>query len=336
MTSKSLSCEELNKPILLKPAGKDYLWGGMRLKEEYGKDLQMLPLAETWECSTHPDGPSIVASGAYAGCPLDEVLKKHPRWLGTRHDEAEHNGAQPSKQGELPILIKFIDADKDLSIQVHPDDTYALAHEGQPGKTEMWYVLEAKPGAELIYGFSHDVTCEQVREYLQRGKLERHVQKIPVKKNDVFFIEPGTVHAIGSGVILAEIQENSNVTYRLYDYDRLDKNGQKRPLHLNQALEVLNVRRAGAVRQQLRLMRYQPGSASEILCRCKYFQVNRVLVTGEFCFRVENTSFQVLLALEGEMVLQDLQIRKGDCVFLPAGCGMLQVTGKGQLLQVFC
>ena len=343
MTSKSLSCREVNRPILLRPAGKDYLWGGVRLRGEYHKDLPLEPLAETWECSTHPDGPSIIASGEYAGMTLREVLRQHPKWLGERHGRELRNGEQQHGKrnrqnagGELPILIKLIDAAKDLSIQVHPADAYAWEHEGQPGKTEMWYVLDAEPGAELIYGFSHDVTGQQVREALEKGKLLNHVQKIPVRKNDVFFVEPGTLHAIGGGVLLAEIQENSNVTYRLYDYDRVDKNGQKRPLHLEKALDVLDLKRAGQVRQQLRLMRYQPGAASEILCRCEYFQVNRVLVTERFCFRVEKTSFQVLLVLEGELEVENLQLRKGDCVFLPAGCGELEVEGKGQLLQVFC
>ncbi|MBE5873349.1 MAG: class I mannose-6-phosphate isomerase [Lachnospiraceae bacterium] len=322
------------QPILLRPIGKDYLWGGNRLREEYGKDLLQVPLAETWECSTHPDGPSVVVSGSYQGMGLDEVLQKHPEWLGSRYEGKD----------ELPILIKFIDAAKDLSVQVHPDDEYALEREKQLGKTEMWYVLDAKPGAKLVYGFAHDVTSKQVRESLQDGSLGDYLQQIPVKKNDVFFVKPGTVHAIGEGVLIAEIQENSNVTYRVYDYDRVDKNGQKRPLHVDKALEVMNLKRADAPRQNLRLMRYQPGSAEEILCRCQYFQVNRVLVSSEYRLRVETTSFQVLLVLEGEMNVKNAAFpdndgifaRKGDCLLLPADCGEVQVSGKGQLLRVFC
>lgn len=345
MTSKSLNC----KPLLLRPAGKDYLWGGNRLRQEYGKDLGFEPLAETWECSTHPDGPSIVVDSIYAGKGLDEVLQMHPEWLGSRHclgtGTGEDNDDARSK-AELPILIKFIDAAKDLSVQVHPDDDYAMVHENQLGKTEMWYVLDAEPGAKLVYGFAHDVTGEQVLKSLQTGDLVDYLQQIPVKKNDVFYVQPGTVHAIGGGVLLAEIQENSNVTYRLYDYDRVDKNGQKRPLHLKQALEVLNFKQADAPRQQMRLMRYQPGSASEILCRCRYFQVDRVLVTGEYHMRVESTSFQVLLILEGELDIVSgiwdaeepcrMSVGKGDCVFLPADLGEVSLQGRGQLLQVFC
>lgn len=312
--------------ILLRPVGKDYLWGGNRLRVEYDKDLPCEPLAETWECSTHPDGSSVVACGPWEGCGLDDVLKSHPEWLGNRY----------AGQSELPILIKFIDAAKDLSVQVHPDDEYALVHENQLGKTEMWYVLDAEPGAHLIYGFAHDVTREQVRTSLEDGSITDYLQWVPVRKNDVFYVQPGTVHAVSKGVLLAEIQQSSNVTYRLYDYDRVDKNGLKRPLHVEKALDVINYKRADSPRQSLRLMRYQPGSASEILCRCKYFQVDRVLVSSEYRFRVEETSFQVLLVLEGEMRVDDLLLRKGDCVFMPAGCGELSVRGKGQLLQVFC
>ena len=329
MISRNLSCngcKSENSPVLLRPTGKDYLWGGTRLKEKYYKDIPMEPLAETWECSTHPDGPSIVNSGEFAGKGLDEVLKLHPEWLGSRYEG----------QSELPVLIKFIDAASDLSVQVHPDDEYALAHENQLGKTEMWYVLEADPGSSLIYGFTRDISREKLEQSVREGKLLKHLQLVPVHKNDVFFVKPGTVHAIGSGVIVAEIQENSNVTYRVFDYDRVDKNGQKRPLHLEKAMEVMNLKQADSPRQKLRLMRYQPGSASEVLCRCKYFQVNRVLVTASHRFVVESASFQVLLVLEGEMQIGGLSTRKGDCVFLPADCGEVEVLGRGQLLQVLC
>ena len=352
---------------MLRPAGKDYLWGGVRLREEYNKDLELTPLAETWECSTHPDGPSVVVG---TGMGLDEVLRYHPEWLGSKHHVEESvasdgggitSGRDKIKpKAELPILIKLIDAAKDLSVQVHPDDDYARVHENQWGKTEMWYVLDAEPGAKLVYGFAHDVTRDQVLESLQKGTIEDYLQQIPVHPNDVFFVRPGTVHAIGGGVLLAEIQENSNVTYRLYDYDRVDKDGKKRPLHVEKALDVMDLKKAEEPHQKMRLMRYQPGSASEILCRCAYFQVDRVLVTEEYRMRVEETSFQVLLVLDGEMCVAgakddrkdicgvtgekicasgqvggEMTVRKGDCVFLPAGCGEIRVRGKGQLLQVF-
>ena len=191
------------KPFLLKPAGKDYLWGGSRLNDDFSKGIDMEPLAETWECSTHPDGQSLVANGEFDGMLLSDVLKAHPAFLGTH----------PEATGELPILIKFIDAKQDLSVQVHPDDAYAFAREnGQKGKTELWYVLDASKDAKLIYGFSHDIRPEVLRNSLYRGDVEKYLQKVPIHKDDVFFIEPGTVHAIGAGTLIAEIQESSNLT----------------------------------------------------------------------------------------------------------------------------
>ena len=232
------------KPFLLKPAGKDYLWGGNRLQTEFNKELPLEPLAETWECSTHPAGPSIIASGIYEGMSLTQLLAEHPEFLGTH----------PGAEGELPILIKFIDAKKDLSVQVHPTDEYAREHEnGQLGKTEMWYVMDAAPDAHLIYGFYHDIEKPQLKESLENGTVEKYLQKIKIQKDDVFLIEAGTVHAIGAGALIAEIQENSNLTYRLYDYNRLDKNGKRRELHIKKALEVANLKGSAEPRQPLRL-----------------------------------------------------------------------------------
>ena len=163
----------LNKPFLLKPAGKDYLWGGNRLNYDFKKNIAMSPLAETWECSTHPDGMSMVASGEFCGRSLSDVLKAHPEFSGTH----------PCKKEELPILIKFIDAKKDLSVQVHPDDEYARIYEnGQLGKTEMWYVLDASPYAKLVYGLNHPVSKDTVRQAVKDGQLEKYLQKVPVKK----------------------------------------------------------------------------------------------------------------------------------------------------------
>lgn len=322
-------------PMLLSPAGKDYLWGGVRLLDEFEKRDRLLGgpfdiLAESWECSTHPDGLSYVASGPFRGKSLAEVLHMHPEYVGS------HPGQNATNYSELPVLIKLIDAAKDLSIQVHPDDTYAWQKEDQPGKTEMWYVMDAAPDAQLIYGFSHDCDPEEIRSSIEKGAIGKHLKKIPVKKDDVFFIEPGTVHAIGKGVLLAEVQECSNVTYRLYDYDRVDKNGQKRPLHVEKALEVANLSEQKPARLGMRVMRYQKGAALESLCRCNYFQVDRILVSSMYQWTVEENSFQVFLVLEGKLKLKNLELKKGDCVFFPAGIGQMQIEGKGQVLKICC
>ncbi|MDE7267089.1 MAG: class I mannose-6-phosphate isomerase [Lachnospiraceae bacterium] len=325
------------KPFLLKPAGKDYLWGGSRLNDDFSKRIDMKPLAETWECSTHPDGQSLVASGSFCGMLLSDVLRAHPEFLGTH----------PETEGELPILIKFIDAKQDLSIQVHPDDAYASAHEnGQRGKTELWYVLDAAKDAKLVYGFSHDIRPDVLRNSLYRGDVEKYLQKVPIHKDDVFFIEPGTVHAIGAGSLIAEIQESSNLTYRMYDYGRTDKNGKERELHIEKAMDVVNTKGSATPRQQIRVLKYVPGSATEFLYRCKYFQVERMLINTERCrelvsFQTDSTSFQVLLCIGGCGVLVEeygdtIPFFRGDCIFLPADSEAVQLHGKAQFLKVRC
>lgn len=326
------------KPFLLKPAGKDYLWGGNRLNDDFSKGIDLEPLAETWECSTHPEGPSQVVSGVHAGRSLSDVLLEHPEYLGT------HPKAAP---GQIPILIKLIDAKKDLSVQVHPDDAYAAANEnGQLGKTEMWYVLDASRNASLIYGFHHDMQKEVVKKNLERGTIEKYLQKVPVQKDDVFYIEAGQVHGIGAGALIAEIQENSNLTYRLYDYNRVDKHGDQRQLHIDKALEVANLKGSAAPRQPMRVLKYRKGCASELLCRCKYFQVERQLINTERLrdmadFQTGNNSFQVLLCTSGCGVLVEedgevLPFFKGDCIFVPASSAPLKLHGRAQMLKVSC
>ena len=206
-------------------------------------------------------------------------------------------------------MVKFIDAKKDLSVQVHPSDDYAREHEGDNGKTEMWYVIDADEGANLIYGFQHEVTEEILRKAVETGTLDKHLQKVPVHKGDTYFVPAGTVHGIGKGIIVAEIQESSNITYRVYDYDRVDKNGKKR----------------------------------ELLCRCKYFETERIQVTKGFAFYVMDASFQVLMCLDGYGEVQTMdaeqkpmRVSKGETLFLPAGLGRCLVVGDAELIKVRC
>lgn len=325
------------EPFLLKPAGKDYLWGGTRLNDDFSKNIDMEPLAETWECSTHPDGPSIVASGQFQGKTLTEVLKLHPEYLGTH----------PRTHDELPILIKFIDAKQDLSVQVHPDDVYAMKYEnGSLGKTEMWYVLDAVGDARLVYGFRRDMDREELKKSLENGTVEKYLQKVRIKKDDVFYIEAGRVHAIGAGALIAEIQESSNLTYRLFDYNRVDKNGRLRELHIEKALDVVDLKGSAEPRQPMRVLKYKTGCASELLCRCKYFQVERQLINTERCremadFKTTENSFHVLLCVNGCGTLfmengLSLNFFRGDCIFVPAKSIALKLHGKAQMLNVSC
>lgn len=314
------------------PTGKDYLWGGTRLRTEYFKKINLTPLAETWECSAHSDGPSYVANGVNKGRTLSEVLKEHPEYIGKK-----------VKNGKFPVLIKFIDAEKDLSVQVHPDDEYARMYEGDNGKTEMWYIIDADEGASLIYGFRHMMSREILQNAIETGTLDKHLQKVPVHKGDTYFVPAGMVHGIGKGILIAEIQESSNVTYRVYDYDRIDKNGKKRELHFDKAVQVMEMGVAPQAGQKPRIVKYYPGCARELLCRCKYFETERIQVTKGFAFSVMETSFQVLLCLDGNGEVQTMDAEqkpmwfsKGQTLFLPAGLGRCLVVGNAELIKIRC
>lgn len=325
------------KPFLLKPTEKECLWGGTRLKDDFAKESELELLGESWECSTHPDGPSTVASGEHNGKLLPEVLKEHPEYLGTH----------PRTKGELPILIKLIDAREDLSVQVHPDDDYAMKYEnGSLGKTEMWYVLDAAKGTKLIYGLNHDTDKETLRRSIVNGTVGKYLQKVPIKKDDLFYIEAGTIHAIGAGALIAEIQESSNLTYRLYDYDRVGKDGKKRELHVEKALEVASLKGSSEPVQPLRVLKYRQGCAEELLCRCKYFQVERMLLNTERCremvgFETDGLSFRVFLCVKGCGTIffeenEAIHFFKGDCIFVPANSVLMKFHGNAQILKVSC
>lgn len=225
-------------------------------------------------------------------------MHSHPEYLGS------HALALTARRGELPILIKLIDAKKELSVQVHPDDEYARIHKHSSlGKTEFWYILDARESSTLIYGFNRDVTATTVRDSITTGSKVNLLNIVPVKRNDVFLINPGTVHAIGAGCLIAEIQESSNIIYRLYDYSRTDKDGNTRPLHIDKALDVANLKSSAAPRQPMRVLKYRPGYATELLSRCKYFIVERMLLNTENRtlaeYKTGSNSFHSLLVIDG-------------------------------------
>ena len=312
--------------LKLSPVGKDYLWGGTRLKTEYHKKFDFSPLAETWECSVHPDGTSLVLNGEYAGMTLDKIIKIHPEYLGKKYNY-------------FPILVKFIDAAKDLSIQVHPDDNYARLHENQNGKTEVWYVMDAVENAFLIHGFEKNFTKQEVKYAIENNLILDYLHKIPVKKGDVIYIPAGTVHAIGKGILIAEIQENSNITYRVYDYNRLDKNGNLRELHIEKALEVMHCEPAPKISFNKKYFKNNDYQI-ETLCDCQYFEIKKINLKNKFDFMVRADCFQILLCLDGISKITHEQkfinIKKGDCIFLPAGLGNCIIRGNAELLKIKC
>lgn len=329
---------------MLEPALKDYLWGGNRLKTEYGKKTDLTPVAESWECSAHKNGESVVASGKYKGWTLSVLLCHYPEMLG------DH--ASRIMDGELPILFKLIDATDKLSIQVHPDDRYAYINEnGQYGKTECWYVLDADEDAFIIYGFRHDMDKGKFVKKLNasidnpdKQSIEKYFQKIKVKKDDVFFIPPGTVHAIGKGLLIAEIQENSDLTYRLYDYNRRDKNGKLRELHIGKALEVMNFNASNSIRQPMRVRRFFKGYSTELLARCRYFELKRMCLNTDNehlpVISAGSNSFRILTCVEGKASLLwnngNLELKKGSTVFIPAESVEISLQGQGVFLDSSC
>ena len=318
----------------LQPAAKDYLWGGTRLRTEFGKKIDLDPLAETWECSTHPDGPSVVADGPYTGRTLTDVLEEHPEFLGSRG--LELTGGKP----ELPILVKLIDAAKDLSVQVHPDDAYALRYENSLGKTEMWYVLQATPDAKLVHGFSRDVTAEEVRVAAEDGSIEQLMNYVPVEKGDLFYIEAGTVHAIGAGALVAEIQENSNITYRLYDYNRVGKDGKKRELHVEKALKVMNLGASTFSKDEVRSTVHGEGFDLERLKQCRYFTVDCIRSFRSYQRKTDEGCFHALLFIDGQASIlmdgKEIRAGKGETVFVPANTEELKVVGEFEMLDITC
>lgn len=302
--------------LQLKPSGKDYIWGGRKLADIYGKEMTGDRLAETWELSCHPDGPSYIANGQDAGKTLSAyIAEKGKGVLGTNC----------ARFADFPILIKFIDAKDNLSIQVHPDNTYALREEGQYGKTEMWYVVDAEEGAFLYYGFEEEISRAEFEKRISGDTLTEVLHKAPVHKGDIFFIEAGTIHAIGAGILIAEIQQNSNVTYRVYDFGRVGKDGKRRELHVERALDV--TKRMPAVKDDTQY----PHVAD-----CDYFTVDKVVLDGQTFTElrgvVTEESFLSILVLDGEGALtnagESVAYKKGDSFFLPAGSGAYELTGR--------
>jgi len=313
-------------PLLMQAPVKDYLWGGTKLREKYHKQSDSEKLAESWELSCHPAGPSIIANGEASGQSLEQYIEEKGRSI---------LGTKGSGCREFPIMVKLIDARDNLSVQVHPDDTYALKNEGEYGKTEMWYIIEAEPGAELIYGLAREVTPQELADSLAGGTVTELCRHVPVKKGDVFFIPAGTIHAIGKGILLAEVQENSNITYRLYDYGRRGADGRPRQLHVKQGSEV------SALTPLPLTVSTETVSLSEdcrarLLAACPYFTVCSISLEQTVNLSAGTDSFQTFTILDGSLTLEagaiSLEMQAGETVFLPAGLGDYRITGRAHLI----
>ena len=305
--------------VRLAPAYKDYLWGGTKLRDLYHKQCDWDTVAESWELSAHPDGNSVIASGRHRGLPFGKYLNTIGR---------EALGWKCAPLQAFPLLIKFIDAKDKLSVQVHPDDDYALEHENEYGKNEMWYVIDAEPGAGLYLGFREDVTKEQIREHLHNNTLEELLNFCPTHPGDVFFIPAGTVHAIGAGNLICEIQQSSNSTYRLYDYGRKDRYGNPRELHIDKALDVLT-----CTKYRPADLTIEEEAETGKTIRCKYFETVILTVEGNEgkILHITDDSFRALVCIRGEGSLtaenKTYPVKAGDSFFIPAADNRITLKG---------
>ena len=300
-----------NYVFKLVPALKDNLWGGTKLKEKYGKSSSLPIVAEAWELSLHKDGISTDESGT----PLSEIISS---------DTVGQNAAEFPF---FPVLIKFIDAKQDLSVQVHPSDSYALTNEHSFGKTEMWYIVEADEGAVIYLGFNRDVTEEEYKAAIADGTVLNLLNAFRVKSGEYYFIPSGTVHAIGKGCLIAEVQQNSNLTYRVYDYMRRDANGNLRELHVDKALRVSN------------LSRYERSDVNisngngRIIALSKYFTVTELVVNGEKGIVCDGRTFKSVSCVKGNGKIDGKRIVAGDSYFVSAGDLNIKLEGNMTLIM---
>ena len=287
----------------LVPECKDYLWGGEKLKKKYGKKTDKTPCAESWELSFHKDGQTKLVNGKLLSeCVTEKEL-----------------GENAKKFPFFPMLIKFIDAKDNLSVQVHPSDDYALQYENSFGKTEMWYIVEAEQGAGIYLGFKKDVTKEEVEEAIKNETLTELLNFFEVKAGESYFIPSGTMHAIGKGCLICEIQQNSNLTYRAYDFGRKDKNGNPRELHVEKAMKVTDFHK---------FEKTADGFAGEIIGTCEYFTARKIVLDGARTLQTTEKSFACVTCVAGCGEIENQTVSLGDSYFIPAGYGEFTVNGK--------
>lgn len=313
-------------PLHFKPEFKERVWGGREL-ERFGYDVPEGHIGEGWMIADHPNGVSHVINGELAGQGLDQIRETlGAEWFGSK-------GSQ-SGNGRFPLLIKLLDCNDDLSVQVHPTDDYAGLPKGELGKTEMWYVLDAKPGAKIIYGLKPGVNRESFAAAISEGRIMDTLQEVSVEAGDTFYIPAGTVHALCAGVLVAEIQQNSDTTYRVYDYDRPGLDGKPRELHIEDSLNVTAYEGAGATR--MKTDGAKPGEWLT-LAKSPYFVTDKGVVRGEWKLSTVPESFDIVIVAEGNGSIRWesglLDAKAGDCFLLPANLGEYSLAGEMTVLR---
>jgi mannose-6-phosphate isomerase len=313
-------------PLTFKPIFKERIWGGTKLKDILNKSFDGNNIGESWELSTVANDVSVVSNGRFAGLSLNELIEKYPtELLGSKSIE---------KFGlEFPLLFKFLDAKEDLSIQVHPNDELAKKRHNSFGKTEMWYVIQADEKARLVVGFKNKTNKKDYLIHLEDKTLVDILNETTVKKGDTFFLETGTVHAIGAGVLIAEIQQTSDITYRLYDWDRVDVDGNGRELHNDLAVDAINYEETNT-----KVQYKKETNESIALVQCPFFTTNILEVSGNYNWKKKKESFTVLMCTEGGFALVTsnfkAEFQKGDTILIPAIMDEFQIIGETSLLEI--
>ncbi|WP_211746687.1 type I phosphomannose isomerase catalytic subunit [Paenibacillus sp. Marseille-Q4541] len=319
-------------PLQFQPEFKERVWGGRAL-EQFGLAIPEGHIGEGWMIADHPNGTTKVLNGDLAGSGLDEIRETYGRnWLGTK--------GVSEQGGRFPLLIKLLDCNDDLSIQVHPTDDYAGLPKGELGKTEMWYVLDAKPDAKIIYGLKENVTHDELRDALENGTVMDTLQEVSVEAGDSFFIPAGTVHALCAGVVVAEIQQNSDTTYRIFDYNRPGLDGKPRELHVEDSLNVTVFKNTGAT--SMKTNQAVPGEWLT-LASCPYFVVEKGIVSGSWNLTTSEDSFTILVICEGSGQLiwgengdnSSLDLEAGQCYLLPSNLGSYKLEGNTTVLRSY-
>lgn len=313
------------KPFALEPVCKNYIWGGGRLRGEWGINADFDTIAEAWMLSAHPDGRCIAAGGPLRGMTLDEIVRGEPQIVSQDFDAAS----------AFPLMVKLIDSADPLSIQVHPDDDYARRIGDGAGKTEMWYIIDHEPGARVCIGFARQVGRDEVEGRIADGTLADVLRFIEVKRGDCLFIPAGTIHSIGRGLLIAEVQQSSNTTYRVFDYGRLGADGRPRTLHVERALDVLSFSPAVITPPGAGAPRDVAGGTLTQLAECSFFRAHILELNGTFECDMRGT-FMSALCLSGSAMLTadggSSPLRTGTSVFVPAGGGTARIEGRGKFL----
>jgi len=319
-------------PLKFKPVYKNYLWGGRNF-EKFGRKLPEGIIAESWEISCHPDGISIVSNGEFSGMPLPQLIQKFGRQLvGKSLSEKDVS--------KFPLLVKFIDANDRLSVQVHPDDAYAQLHENEYGKNETWYIIYAHPGSKIVYGVKPGTTKDIFARAISENRVEEYLRYIEVFPGDVFNVPAGLLHAIGEGIVLAEIQQNSNSTYRVYDYNRLDKNGNKRPLHIQKALDVIDFELSGRIEKSKGLeIKIGRCSIKKYLVANKYYSIELYDIKEKTEEIADGSKFYIYVFVDGEGKINyesgSIQVKCGESILIPATMGAYSLEGNIKFIKSY-